>query len=773
MNERTISLAVGALLHDFGKLLYRNGDKGDHSSSGYECLKETPLLKDRTDILDCVRYHHSKAIRNAAVSDDAICYAAYIADNIASCADRRAKEDAEGGFVRDIASETVFNILNGNNENKVYPPSFLDAGSKVIYPQDDPQNIHYHKEFYSRVVENILDQLKGIELTREKIDSLLLVLEAELSYIPSSTQTGELRDISLYEHLNITEETELCIEKYLAAQCEKDYRSRLYTYAAGFYDEKVFALYSLDISGIQSFIYDISSKAALKGLRARSFYLEMILEDIADELLERLGLCRVNVLYTGGGHTYLLLPADSESIRITNDFGRELNEWFINTFGNSLYAASGYTLCSANDLKNMPEGSYRRMFREVSRKLSEQKRCRYTASDIIRLRSVNNEGGRECRICHRSDRLSEGDICTVCAALTNTSDALLRNAFFAVEKGENGLPLPFGRSLTTHDADSLKKLMTQPQYLRSYSKNAQYTGENISYRLWVGDYPGKTVEFSELVQGEGIKRLGVIRADVDNLGNAFVNGFSETGGGKYETLSRTATFSRKLSEFFKLRINHILSNGEFSITKTAAGARKAAIVYSGGDDLFVVGKWDDIIGFSVDLHNCLEKYAQGTLTVSAGIGIYDEKFPIYAMAGQTGDLEDAAKAYNNNSKNAVALFDKDNVYSWDDLIERVIKEKLTAIRELTYGSEHDTAMLYKMLELVKNGKEKLNIARFAYLLARMRPKDSAPAERKQAYEVLSERLYRWIKDEEDRRHLITAIYIYVYCNRGSTPEEEE
>ena len=32
-----------------------------------------------------------------------------------------------------------------------------------------------------------------------------------------------------------------------------------------------------DISGIQSFIYDISSKAALKGLRARSFYLELIL----------------------------------------------------------------------------------------------------------------------------------------------------------------------------------------------------------------------------------------------------------------------------------------------------------------------------------------------------------------------------------------------------------------------------------------------------------------------------------------------------------------
>ena len=60
----------------------------------------------------------------------------------------------------------------------------------------------------------------------------------------------------------------------------------------------------MDISGIQSFIYTIGEKGALKGLRARSFYLEIMMEHIVDELLEKLSLSRANLIYTGGGHCY-------------------------------------------------------------------------------------------------------------------------------------------------------------------------------------------------------------------------------------------------------------------------------------------------------------------------------------------------------------------------------------------------------------------------------------------------------------------------------------
>ena len=137
----------------------------------------------------------------------------------------------------------------------------------------------------------------------------------------------------------------------------------------------------------------------------------------------------------------------------------------------------------------------------------------------------------------------EYEICTVCFQLLAVSDSLSRSAFFAVNTSGTGLPLPFGRGLTAHDESSLRRIMENEDHLRTYSKNAQYTGERLAYRLWVGDYSA-TEELAELVQWKGIKRLGVLRPDVDNLGQAIVNGFSETGGGRYETITRTSVLSR-------------------------------------------------------------------------------------------------------------------------------------------------------------------------------------------------------------------------------------
>lgn len=57
----------------------------------------------------------------------------------------------------------------------------------------------------------------------------------------------------------------------------------------------------------------------------------------------------------------------------------------------------------------------------------------------------------------------------------------------------------------------------------------------------------------------------------------------------------------------------------FNLKEKEDKKRNAVIVYSGGDDLFIVGSWDDIIGFAVDLYYALKKYTQGTLKISGGI----------------------------------------------------------------------------------------------------------------------------------------------------------
>ena len=114
----------------------------------------------------------------------------------------------------------------------------------------------------------------------------------------------------------------------------------------------------MDISGIQNFIYTVGESGVLKGLRARSFYLEIMMEHVVDELLEKLALSRANLIYTGGGHCYMLLPNTEHVKNEIADYEKELNAWMMRQFDTALYVASGYAPVSANELRDEPEGSY-------------------------------------------------------------------------------------------------------------------------------------------------------------------------------------------------------------------------------------------------------------------------------------------------------------------------------------------------------------------------------------------------------------------------------
>ena len=91
--------------------------------------------------------------------------------------------------------------------------------------------------------------------------------------------------------------------------------------------------------------------------------------------------------------------------------------------------------------------------------------------------------------------------------------------------------------------------------------------------------------------------------------------------------------------FFKGYINPILS-GEFEHCR----ALQVAVVYSGGDDVFLVGAWTDVLEGARRIREALRRYTCGALTISAGIGIYGDHFPIRQAASLTAGLEDEAKS---------------------------------------------------------------------------------------------------------------------------------
>lgn len=132
-------------------------------------------------------------------------------------------------------------------------------------------------------------------------------------------------------------------EQILLDRGETDYFTALVQQEQSFCLQQAFLLYSADFSGIQKFIYSVSTRNALKSLRSRSFFLELCMEHYIDELLQLCGLSRANLLYSGGGHCYVLLPNTEKTVRAIQAWNTRFNDFLIEQFGVRLYLADGYT----------------------------------------------------------------------------------------------------------------------------------------------------------------------------------------------------------------------------------------------------------------------------------------------------------------------------------------------------------------------------------------------------------------------------------------------
>lgn len=770
MTDKT-TLYFGALLHDIGKVIYRGfSARGTHSKLGSEFVAQEIAARNESfagergrEVVEQIRYHHAREMSTASgLSDDSLAYITYFADNISAGMDRKNEGDEEQAatFDRSAKLQKVFNIVNGHRD----------------------ANTVDHED-YNVIRERLKEGLVGMEVQANEVNSLLNLLEATTSAVPSSTNMAQLRDISLYDHAKTTAGIAACVYEYLAERGISNYREALFAEkgASHYYDEPMFLLYSCDMSGIQDFIYNISGKGALKQLRARSLYLEMLLEHVVDELLDRLNLCRANLLYTGGGHAYLLLPNTGAAHTVAVRFDDELRSWFVGHYRTDLYLASAWVPCSANDLMNEGDDKsrYPSLFRNVAQLLSERKASRYDAATLRELNFGHEkkfDHSRECTECHRSDLLIGPDgTCPLCADLGRISSGLIKKDVFVIERvveGRNasqskvGLILPFGCRLVLYRRDEY--LAARPAAVRVYTKNQWDMGIGLATHIWMGDYTADADDENRfdtyagegvtLEPGKGIKRLGVLRADVDNLGTTFVSGIPQDKA----SISRTATLSRSLGYFFKLRINEILADKGYC----------AQVIYSGGDDLFIVGNWNDVICAAVDIRMALDDFTgNGCLTISAGIGMFGPKYPIARMAAETGELEDAAKMYSTEdgetTKNAVALWSAQSVFGWDEFIG-VVVPRLKRVRELFDSTgaaghrgqqegEQGKALIYKIVSLLRNFDDAVSPPRLAYLLAR-------------SFEESDDRdacgqLYDWAMDADERRCLAAALEWYVYSSR--------
>jgi CRISPR-associated protein Csm1 len=201
---------------------------------------------------------------------------------------------------------------NQHQKHYSHPDFITDSHPKIPYPvKEEPQS-----DDFQQLKDEIKQVLNELDDNRDLNNPslLTLILEKYGSFISFGDADVALIDIA---------KSTAAIAAVLASHPEADQLNLI----AG------------DLSGIQNFIYTISSDGALKSLRARSFYLELVTEEVVQQLLEKLKLPRTNIIYAGGGNLYILAPAVKSVKSSVEEIRQQFNKWFVHKFQGKIFLA--------------------------------------------------------------------------------------------------------------------------------------------------------------------------------------------------------------------------------------------------------------------------------------------------------------------------------------------------------------------------------------------------------------------------------------------------
>ncbi len=190
-------------------------------------------------------------------------------------------------------------------------------------------------------------------------------------------------------------------------------------------------------------------------------------------------------------------------------------------------------------------------------------------------------------------------------------------------------------------------------------------------------------------ESEGPNYLGILKADVDRLGFIFSKGFAKLSE-EYSSLSisRVVVLSRMLDFFFN------------TIVKKLAEEKGLYSVFSGGDDLFLIGAWDRIIEFEWELREKFKKFTcnNENFTLSVGIEIVKPNLPVTIMAEVSEEALERAK----ETRNATCVFGKRIVYEEGaPTLRKLVERGVSDLEEVLRKGEREkgNSFLYKLYYL--------------------------------------------------------------------------
>lgn len=526
-------------------------------------------------------------------------------------------------------------------------------------------------------------------------ETLLNLLLKYASCIPASTIN--FPDVSLYDHLKTTAALAVCLYDWKQSGEET---------------KNPFLLIGADFSGIQSYIYQIVSKYAAKNLKGRSFYLRLLSDTVVRYLLKELNLFQANVVYNSGGGFYLLAPNTKETKDKFKNAVDNIEKSLFAVHGTALFVAIDGIELSKDALMHRNGRHLGLVWGDLFKKRDKKKSAKFASmiqDNYKQFFEPTMAGGDSRRDSITGEEFLPKEM------PKEKGDLLLKEVNFQqIEIGEKlrsldllvvkeGEPLSYWEDkthispanlgftyyfLNNSDIEKMKEqLKASADSVSVITMNGEdgncdflRTLDGINNIYGLEFYGGNEINdknvptFEEMCENDSFSRMGVLRMDVDNLGSIFQNGIAP----ERATLSRYAALSRSFDFFFSGYLNTIWRETD---------PKRSFIVYSGGDDVFIVGSWDVIIQLAEKIKTDFSEFACNNpkFSLSGGISFVNAKFPIMKAADMSDDEEKNAKGHSCKGveKNAISFmgmplnWDKEfsQVASLVDELVRLIDDK--------------------------------------------------------------------------------------------------
>ncbi len=669
-------ISLAGFLHDIGKIRQRADMKIENEYNLGYCPEHNGQLSylhaahtaefldwfvshfdikaqdDKDNLINVASYHHKRDV------DDPLVEIIKKADRLSSGFERQKTDTSENYKLSRLVS--IFSEVGFNKEVKEYHYP-LKKLSFDIKPENVQQTKEASIDEYRILWNGFCDDIKQISKNSTFdvfYDAIESVYEIYGWCVPSSSYKA-YPNISLFDHSKTTAAIAQALYYFhkengslSADEIQKEHKDN-------------FIFIQGDFSGIQNFIFSKmgeSNKFAAKILRAKSFYVSLLTDLAAYRICKEMSLTKSAIIMNAGGKFTILAPNLKDNITTLNRLRESIDkDIFEQSYGETRFVID-YIAASDSDF-HMELNRFSKKMSELSIKLSETKLKpsvdRFVFDDYLN----KMKDSFVCKICGKHPSKQVVDVvyvCESCRQFKEIGERLVKSDFLSIKEGNGSFYIAgnFYADFKRNNGALLCFDLNTDNEFRGVAKNriASYVpvvggGEEGRY---------KDIKDFELIEKGGIKPfscitedvkyyrspdnkgsafLGVLKADLDSLGKLFAVGF-----GNKANISKTVSLSRMIDFFFTGWLQYMLKNKYTSVYT----------VFSGGDDLFLIGPFNQIMDLSVELNEHLREYTKNEeIHISCGIFMVKPNIPVYQMAELSEDILKEAK---NRGRDAVGVF---------------------------------------------------------------------------------------------------------------------